>query len=77
MACSTPVVATAVGGIPEVVTDETGIIVPEISAKSVAKGLSAALDKEWDGTRIRQHAESFSWAKNTSLTLNLLKIKEK
>lgn len=77
MACSTPVVATAVGGIPEVVTEETGIIVPEISAKSVAKGLSAALDKEWDGTRIRQHAESFSWAKNTSLTLNLLKIKEK
>lgn len=77
MACSTPVVATAVGGIPEVVTEETGIIVPEISAKSVAKGLSAALDKEWDGTRIRQHAESFSWTKNTSLTLNLLKIKEK
>ena len=47
MACSTPVVATRVGGIPEVVKDcDTGIIVPPNNAAKLAESIQHLLDNE-------------------------------
>jgi len=76
MACATPVVVTNVGGIPEVVTVETGIIAKEITAESIAKCLQQALDKSWDHIAIRKHAENFNWEKNTKELASLLTLKE-
>jgi len=76
MACATPVVATTVGGIPEVVTDETGILAKEITAESIADCLKMALNKTWDHHAIRTHAEFFNWTKNTNELALLLDIKE-
>ena len=76
MACSTPVVATSVGGIPEVVTVDTGILAKEITAECIAKCLLQALDKSWDHIAIREHAETFNWAKNTKELTSLLALKE-
>ena len=63
-ACGLPVVATAVGGIPEVMTPETGILVAPSLPQSLAHGLHRALQRTWDVDRIRQHAAHFNWAAN-------------
>lgn len=62
LACGTPVVATNVFGTPEIITsDNLGILV-EQTADSIANGLVAALNRDWDRTVIRQHVEGRSWA---------------
>lgn len=48
LACGRPVVATPVGGIPEVVDRECGILVPARDAAALADGLARALDQRWD-----------------------------
>jgi teichuronic acid biosynthesis glycosyltransferase TuaC len=61
MACGTPVVATRVGGIPEIVTSpELGILVDE-DAQSVADGLCEALERLWDRRALVRYAESRTW----------------
>ena len=77
MACATPVVVTKVGGIPEVVTSETGVIANEITANCISQCLIQALEKNWDHQAIRVHAESFSWTKNTDELTSMMHLKEK
>lgn len=48
LACGRPVVATPVGGIPEVVDDTCGLLVPVRDAAALADGLRQALAREWD-----------------------------
>ena len=64
MACGVPVVATPVGGIPEVVNKHTGVLSTDLSAQSVAVALRHALSNDWDKQAIRQHAEQFNWPRN-------------
>jgi teichuronic acid biosynthesis glycosyltransferase TuaC len=61
LACGTPVVATRVGGIPEiVVSPELGVLV-EPNQDDIAVGLRLALSKQWDRTMLMQHARSRDW----------------
>jgi len=68
MACETPVVASAVGGILEVVVDgETGILVPPADPAALAAALTRVLDDPALGRRMgqagRKRVEAqFSWA---------------
>lgn len=48
LACGRPVVATPVGGIPEVVDAGSGILVPARDADALAAGLALVLDRRWD-----------------------------
>lgn len=48
LACGRPVVATAVGGIPEVVDAGSGILVTPRDAEGLAKGLASVLERRWD-----------------------------
>lgn len=75
MACGVPVVATRVGGIPEVVTENTGYLANEITPEAIAKSLEMALDKQWNVNEIRQHAEQFNWSKNITELCDLLSMK--
>ena len=62
IACGTPVVATRVGGIPEIVTtSDLGILV-EPNPSSIASGLREGFSKEWNRGLLAQHAQSRSWA---------------
>jgi teichuronic acid biosynthesis glycosyltransferase TuaC len=48
LACGRPVVATTIGGIPELVTENCGILVPPKDAEQLAAALDAALRRHWD-----------------------------
>jgi glycosyltransferase involved in cell wall biosynthesis len=52
IACGRPVVATRVGGIPELIDAETGVLVEARDAAGLAAGLAQALDREWDAEAI-------------------------
>jgi len=65
MACGRPVVATRVGGIPEIVPGAAGILVPPRDPGALAAALLSAMSIEWDNEEIRQHAQQFSWSRNT------------
>jgi glycosyltransferase involved in cell wall biosynthesis len=72
MACGVPVLATRVGGIPEVVPEFAGVLVPVQDGPALAAALSAALARTWDTQRIAAHARSFSWDTNIDRVMDLL-----
>lgn len=67
LAAGTPVVASRVGGIPDIVKDgETGLLVPEKQPEALAKAILKLLEQPALGTRLveegRRHIEQhFSW----------------
>lgn len=62
LACGTPVVATNVGAVPEVlVSTDLGIIVQQDS-RDIHRGLSEALSRNWDHEAIIQYARARTWA---------------
>jgi teichuronic acid biosynthesis glycosyltransferase TuaC len=52
ISCGRPVVATNVGGIPEVVDRHSGVLVPPHDVAAFATALELALDRPWDETAI-------------------------
>lgn len=64
MACGTPVVATRVGGIPEVLPDYAGLMVPPKDPAALSEALFTALHTTWDRPRITGHAGRFDWDTN-------------
>jgi glycosyltransferase involved in cell wall biosynthesis len=55
LACGRPVVATNVGGIPEIMSDECGRLVPPRDAHALAQALASVLDRTWDANAICEH----------------------
>ena len=76
MAAGIPVLATNVGGIPEVVNESVcGVIIPPKDANAVATGLNDLLNSEWSRDLIKQHASQFSWQKNKVQLIDMLSVK--
>jgi glycosyltransferase involved in cell wall biosynthesis len=62
MATARPVVATAVGGVPEIVIDgQTGLLVPPGNPKALAEAVIALLENPEQATRMGQAARSRVW----------------
>ena len=61
LACGTPVVATRVGGVPEVITSSEHGTLVEPNATALAQGLEDALRKIWDRDAIVRYARSRTW----------------
>jgi len=73
LACSTPVVASRVGGIPEIITsDELGILVDPENSYQLSDALKTALDKQWNKKRLCEKIASHSWADNAMELINVL-----
>ena len=67
MACDTPVVATAVGGVPEVVcAPEAGVLVQTRDVDSIVAAIRQLLAHYPSPGATRRYAESFSWQKTVS-----------
>jgi glycosyltransferase involved in cell wall biosynthesis len=66
MACGTPVVATAVWGIPEIITKpEAGLLIKSRDSKAIADTVQAMIDNYPDHEATRRYAEEFSWDATT------------
>lgn len=76
MSCGIPVVATCVGGIPEVVDEAIcGVIIAPKNNDAVAQGLTSVLTKTWSKEKIKQHSLQFSWEKNKTQLIQMLTLK--
>ena len=64
MACGVPVVATAVGGIPEVVDEKVGILVELGNAKELQDALVTVISRDWDPSLIECSVADFTWERN-------------
>jgi len=71
-ACGLPVVATRVGGIPEVVTPTTGVLAEPNNPDSLNAAIREALAQPWDTTAILAHAARFDWSANARALLGIL-----
>ncbi len=61
LACGRPVVATNVGGIPEIMSDKCGRLVPPREPLALAQALAFVLDAAWDAAAISARG-SRSWS---------------
>ena len=66
LACGIPVVATRVGGIPELVNERTGVLVEPRDPSGLARGLEAALRRTWDRAEVRSSSPAMSWAESAA-----------
>lgn len=73
LACGKPVVASNVGGIPELVPDnEHGILVPPANSAELAKAIEAALKHRWDSQALS--SSRHSWKEVAQKTMEEFEI---
>ncbi len=74
LASAVPVVATAVGGLPEVIVDQAnGILTQPGDSDALAAALRCALSAKWDRTRIRRSVEDMTWMSLARKNVELLR----
>ena len=72
LACGTPVVATAVGGIPEVMTSkEAGMLVNSFDVAELVAAVEAVVRSGHDRRSVRKFAQQFSWSETTARQLDV------
>jgi glycosyltransferase involved in cell wall biosynthesis len=72
LACGTPVLATQVGGIPDLVPDEKyGLLVPPRDEFALSKALEDALNRTWDRPNIRKFGCSNTWDNVADKVINV------
>ncbi len=64
LACGVPVVASRVGGVPEVIPDENyGILAGPGNVQSLEKALVCGISKHWDRQNLSRYASENTWEK--------------
>lgn len=74
MACGTPVIATRVGGVPEIVSqDHVGIVLDERTPDAIAQAVQQLQIKALDRHAVRAYAEQFGWSEVADAQIHLYK----
>ena len=73
LACGTPVVASRVGAVPDLLDDDCGIMVRIGDAAGLAEALETALNKEWDRAALRRRVADMSWDQNAQKLYDILR----
>ena len=71
MASGLPIIATKVGGIPEIVNKDTGVLVEPKNPEDLARGIINAITKKWDRQLICEYAKNYTWEKNAEKTIEI------
>ena len=61
LASGRPVVAASVGGVPELLHDGNGVMVPPADPPALAAAIANALQRSWDPVALRATVPSLSW----------------
>ena len=72
LASGTPVVASAVGAVPDLLDDSCGIAVPPDDPKALAEAIGRALRREWNREAIHRRVAGMSWEANAAKLLDIL-----
>ena len=70
MSCGTPVIASKVGGIPEIVPEYAGVLFDAQNIDALKDSLVEALSRTWNSEKIIEHSNKFDWE------LNIRQVKE-
>ena len=74
LACGTPAIATAVGGIPELMdSPAAGYLIHERSAAAIVEAYGRLTARRWDHAATRKHAEQFGWAETVKGLLSIFR----
>jgi len=69
-ACGTPVISTKIGGIPEVVSKDVGLLIDAANELQLVNAMEESLKITWSAEVILGHASQFDWQKNVQHVLN-------
>ena len=73
LACGLPVVASRVGGVPEIVHEgANGFLVPPADPTALAQALQQALRTQWDRAAICRSVAGFDWDRNAQTVFEVL-----
>jgi glycosyltransferase involved in cell wall biosynthesis len=73
MACGLPVVASRVGGVPELVREGVnGLLTPAGDPAALARALRQALTLPWDPVAIRESVSAFDWDQGSAELVRVL-----
>jgi len=60
--CGKPVIASSVGGIPDLFQDvNVGILIPPASSKKLSYAIKEGINTQWDSKEILNHSRQFTW----------------
>ena len=61
LASGRPVIGSAIGGVPELLSERNGILVPPDDPDALAAAITAALERKWDPADLRASVRSLTW----------------
>ncbi len=74
LACGTPVIASQVGGIPEIlISNDYGALVPPHNSEALARAMLGAIDKNWETKKLVDYAHTGTWSARTQKLVQVYK----
>jgi len=73
MACGTPVVASRVGAVPDLLHADCGRTVEPRNPEALAEALHAAWARTWDRVAIRRRVDGLSWERSAERLFDILR----